>query len=96
MSHLSSLVSSVSTDELVLPRRSCCVFATTDTIFRQTLISLELAEVKILMQRLRSSDPGHLSSHSALSSHGHCAAHFFATPFLSTTSGPNPGKLPCF
>ena len=40
--------------------------------------------------------PGHLSSHSALSSYRLCAAHPLATLCLSTTFGPGPGELPSF
>ena len=48
------------------------------------------------MQRLWTLVPGHLSSHSALSSYGLCAAHSLATLCLCTTSGPDPGELPGF
>ena len=46
------------------------------------------------MQRLRILVPEHLSSHSALSSYGLCAARSLATVCLFTTSDPGPGKLP--
>ena len=48
------------------------------------------------MQRLRTLVPGHLSSHSALSSYGLCAARSLATVCLSTTFSPDPGELPSF
>ena len=48
------------------------------------------------MQRLRSSDSGRLSSHSIISRFGLCATSPFEIPFLSTTYGPDPEKLPGF
>ena len=46
------------------------------------------------MQRLRLSDPRHLSKHSALHNDGFCAAHSLANLCLSTTFGPGPGDFP--
>ena len=46
------------------------------------------------MQRLRFSDPRHLSKHSALHNDGFCAAHSLANLCLSTTFGPGPGDFP--
>ena len=43
------------------------IFLAVDLTFYLNLISVELGELRILRQRLWSSDPGHLSSHFALS-----------------------------
>ena len=48
------------------------------------------------LQRLQTLVPGHLSSHSALSSYGLYVAHSLATLCLCTTSGPGRGELPGF
>ena len=62
-------IPSNSTEKLVLAVVSL-VYGFKDTAFFQVLISLGLAELRILMQRLRTLVPGHLSSHSVLSSYG--------------------------
>ena len=46
------------------------IYAATDTAFCLALIFLGLAESRTIMQRLWTPVPGHLSSHSALSSYG--------------------------
>ena len=85
------------------PLRNLCSFVTLampplvfdgmDTAFCQALISLELAELRILHAKPPESVPGHLLSHSALSSYG-----LFASLALcfATTSGSSPEKLPGF
>ena len=87
-------VISVSTEKLVLPRHARCFFLSSTlqrTQHAVMLLSLGLAESRILLQRLRTPVPEHLSSHSALSSYG-----LFAPLTLWRLSGPGPGKLPCF
>ena len=72
------------------------VYAATDTAFCYALISLGLAESRILPATPVDLVQGHLSSHSALSSYGLFASLTLRRLSVSTTSGPGPGELPGF
>ena len=99
-------VPSISTEELVLPRHARCVLSRLrcnghKPSFR--FLSLQdWQNREFFLQRLWTPVPGHLSSHSALSSYGLfapltlCTAHSLATLCLFMTSGPDPEKLPGF
>ena len=90
-------VPSISTEELVLQRHARCVlsvFAATDTAFFWVLISLGLAESRILIATLADTRPRTpLISFCTVQPRTLCAARSFAIFCLSTTSGPAPGKL---
>ena len=89
-------VSSVSTEELLLPRHAHC---NGHSFLLNSLSLWNRQNRESFIQRRRSSDPGHLSSHSALSSYGLFTSLVLWRLFclsLSTTSGPGPGELPGF
>ena len=48
------------------------------------------------MQRLRSSDPGHFSSHSVMSGYGLCVVRFLASAILFPIFGLGDGELSRF
>ena len=82
---------------LVILAVSSLVFAATYTAFFSVLISLGLAELRILLAapvdtRSRTS----LISFCTVQLRTFCAAHSLATLCLCTTSGPDPGELPGF
>ena len=86
------------------PRNSCSlvmlavssfVFAPTDTAFFYILISLGLAESRILPAAPGDTRPRtSLISFCTVQLWTHCAAHSLATFCLFTTTGPDPGELP--
>ena len=90
LSHLSSLTqfASVSTEKLVLSRLHCNGYS---LLLSSYLTGIENQES--FMQCLRTSVPGHLSSHSALSSSGFFAPLALWQLSISTTSGPGPGGV---
>ena len=76
---------------------SSLVFAATDTAFFKVLISLRLAESRILPAApvdTRHRTP--LISFCTVQLRTLCAAHSLATLYLSKTSGPDTGQLPGF
>ena len=82
---------------LVMLAVSSLVFAATDTAFFQVLISLGLAESKILPAAPVDTRPRTpLISFCTVQLQTLCAAHSLATLCLFTTSGPDPGELPGF
>ena len=88
---------SISTEELVLPRHARCILSRLRCNGHSLLLGSCLSRIgrieNLFLQRLLTLVPGHLSSHSALSSSRLCAAHSLATFCLSTTFGPDPGEL---
>ena len=88
------------------PRNSCSlvmfvvsslVFAATDTAFFWVLISLGLAELRILPTAPVDTRPRTpLISFCTVQLRTLCAAHSLATLCLFTTSGPDPGEFPGF
>ena len=73
------------------------VFAATDTVFFWVLISLGLAELRILPAAPVDSRPRtSLISFCTVQLRTLCAAHSLATLCLFTTSGPDPRELPGF
>ena len=88
-------VPSISTEELVLPRHARCVLPRLRCNGHSFLLGSYLSRIGRIENPFCSAC-GHLSSHSALSSYGLCAAHSLATFCLFTTSGPEPGELPGF
>ena len=82
---------------LVMLAVSSLVYAATDTAFFWVLISLGLAESRILPAApvdTRFRTP--LISFCTVHLRSVCVAHSLATLCLSTTSGPGPGELPGF
>ena len=73
------------------------VFAATDTAYYQALISLGLAESRILCVALTDTRPrASIISFCIVHLRILCAARFLATLCLCTTSGPDPRELPGF
>ena len=82
---------------LVMLAVSSLVFAATDTAFFSALISLGLAELRILPAAPVDARPRtSLISFCTVQLRTLCAAHSLATLCLFTTSGPDPGELPGF
>ena len=82
---------------LVMLAVSSLVYAARDTVFFSVLISLELAESRILPAAPVDTSPRtSLISFCTVQLQTLCAAHSLATLCLSTTSGPDPGELPGF
>ena len=82
---------------LVMLAMSSLVFAATDTAFFQVLISLGLAESKILPAAPVDTRPRTpLISLCTVELRTLCAAHSLATLCLFTNSGADPGELPGF
>ena len=103
LSHLSSLTHRFPR----LPTRNLCslvmlavlslVYAATDTAFCKALISLGLAESRILPAAPADTRPRtSLISFCTVQLRTLCASHSLATFCLSTRSDPGPGKLPGF
>ena len=85
-------VPSISTEKLVLPRHARCVLSRLRCNVHSLLLGSYLSRIGRI-ENPSCSACGHLSSHSARSSYGLCAAHSLATLCLFT-SGPDPGELP--
>ena len=82
---------------LVMLAVSSLIFAATDTAFYKVLISLGLAESRILRAAPVDTRPRTpLISFCTVQLRTLCAAHSLATLCLSTTSGPNPRELAGF
>ena len=82
---------------LVMLAVSSLVYAPTDTAFYKVLISLGLAESRILLAAPVDTRPRTpLISFCTVQLRTLCAAHSLATLCLSMTSGPDPGELPGF
>ena len=100
MSHLNSLTHRFprfpprNLRSLVMLAVPSLVFAATDTAFFYVLISLGLAELRILPAAPVDTRPRtSLISFCTVQLRTLCAAHSLATLYLSTTSGPDPGEL---
>ena len=78
---------------LVMLAVSSLVFAATDTAFFQVLISLGLAELRILAAPVDIHPRTPLISFCTVQLRSLCAAHSLASLCLCTTSGPDPGEL---
>ena len=93
-------VPSISTEELVLSRHARCVLFRLRCNGHSLLLGSYLSRIgrieNSFLQRLWTLVPGHLSSNSALSSYGLCAAHSLATLCLFMTSGPDPWEFPSY
>ena len=91
-------VSSIYTEELVLPRHICYCLSHLCCHGHSLLLSSYLSRIGKIENPSCSACRlvRHLSSHSALSSYGLCATRSLAALCLSTAFGPGRGELPSF